>query len=145
MQRYIQTFSLITLGMIGAGSGFLIYGYGASSAEVAAIGSLLIIGSLATLLISVSLAMVTARQNAQHGWFAALLAILIVGGLAPYGMFLVFASIANGDRVSLATHFGLAYLLIYTLAPLSVPLSSLIYSFKANRFKIAWDRPSVAR
>lgn len=145
MQRYIQVFSLITLAMICAGTGFLTYSYAVSSADTAAIGALLMEGSLVPLLIGACLALVSARQNQQHGWFAALLVILIVGGLAPYVLFVVFVSLTNGDRTSLASHFGLAYLLIYTLAPLSVPLASLVYSFKANRFKTIWDRPSVVR
>ncbi len=145
MQWYIQVFSLITLAMICAGAGFLIYGYAVSSADAAAIGGVLIEGSLAPLLISAALALVNARQNVQRGWFLVLLVILIVGGLAPYIMFLLFVSLANGDRTALSTSFGLAYLLIYTLSPLSVPLATLIYSFKTDPYKGVWDRPSVVR
>jgi ACR3 family arsenite efflux pump ArsB len=145
MQRYIQVFSLITLALLGAGASFLTSGYVTSSAGTAAIGAVLIEGALAPLLISAVLALVAARQNRQRGWFAALLAILIVGGLAPYAMFVVFVGLANGDRAILHAQFGLASLLIETLSPLVVALACLLYSFQANRFKAAWDRPSVVR
>lgn len=91
---------------------------------------------LGLVLITMFLAMAAARQNRQYGWFFILLLLLVIGVPGSYIVFLVFAGTAGAN---LAAQYGLVYLLVYTLCPLSAALGALIYSFRADLYVPKWE------
>ena len=131
MDKTIRIWALIDLALLTAAGIFLVRGYSLQSGDSASIGAVIAEGAVAPLLITLVMGMTTSRKNGQQGWFLGLLALFIIGILAPYATYVVLASLAG---VNLASEYGLLYLTLYLALPGLAALGALVYSRSAEPF-----------
>jgi hypothetical protein len=99
-------------------------------------------GTLAPLLITLVMGMTTSRKNGQQGWFWGLLALLIVGVPGPFVAYIVLASLAGA---SIASQYGLLFLILYLMLPGLAALGALLYSRSAEPFMCRPAKLSISK